>query len=439
MLNYIRKQAFWTLDFIKGGKVKKHYKEIKFVYENYEKPEAKQIIVQNINKIIDHSVNNVPFYKEFNNVKTLEDLPVVNKNTIKENYDSFVSIKKEKENLFFVTTSGSTGTPFKSYQDNIKRSRHTADNIFFNEMAKTKIGSRLYYFRIWNQLNKKSFIKSVFQNIIMLDAGSFDIAFVKRLVKSLKTDASKKSMLAYASTYEALIQTIEKYFSKPLNIDMNAIISMSESLPLNTKEQLKFYFNCPVISRYSNMENGFIAQQCIDDNEEYHINHASFYVEILALDDDIPVKSGEPGRIVVTDLFNYGMSFLRYDTGDIGILDSDSKCKNKMPVLRSVMGRKVDFIYAVDGTLLSPHIITNTMWKFPDIQQFQFIQKTNKDYLMKLTIHGKEDKFLERNMENELKKFLGDKSIISFEYFDEIPLLSSGKRKKIVNEYIKQR
>jgi len=32
---------------------------------------------------------------------------------------------------------------------------------------------------------------------------------------------------------------------------------------------------------------------------------------------------------------------------------------------------------------------------------------------------------------------LGEEAIISFEYVDEIPLLSSGKRKKIVNEYKK--
>ena len=52
------------------------------------------------------------------------------------------------------------------------------------------------------------------------------------------------------------------------------------------------------------MENGIIAQQSIDSNN-YIINWASYYVEILKLDKDTPVEQGEIGRIVVTDLYNY--------------------------------------------------------------------------------------------------------------------------------------
>ena len=34
------------------------------------------------------------------------------------------------------------------------------------------------------------------------------------------------------------------------------------------------------------------------------------------------------------------------------------------------------------------------------------------------------------------KKYLGDDAVIEFAYVKEIPLLSSGKRKKIVNEFM---
>ena len=49
------------------------------------------------------------------------------------------------------------------------------------------------------------------------------------------------------------------------------------------------------------MECGIIAQQKIDCNDEFYINNASFYVEILSLENYNPVPEGEHGRIVVTD------------------------------------------------------------------------------------------------------------------------------------------
>jgi phenylacetate-CoA ligase len=38
-------------------------------------------------------------------------------------------------------------------------------------------------------------------------------------------------------------------------------------------------------------------------------------------------------------------------------------------------------------------------------------------------------------VETNLKKLLGEDAEIHFEYVDEIPLLSSGKRKKVANEF----
>jgi phenylacetate-CoA ligase len=41
----------------------------------------------------------------------------------------------------------------------------------------------------------------------------------------------------------------------------------------------------------------------------------------------------------------------------------------------------------------------------------------------------------EKKLLSELKNYLGEDAVISFDYVDEIPVLASGKRKKIVNNY----
>jgi phenylacetate-CoA ligase len=238
-------------------------------------------------------------------------------------------------------------------------------------------------------------------------------------------------MLSYASSYEALYQSILQNDLKLKDINVSCMISMSETLPDGVRSFLEDYFKTNVVSRYSNMENGFIGQQCLDEKNEYHINTGSFKVEVLKIDEDIPALEGELGRIVITDFFNFGMPMIRYDTGDLGVL-SYSKCKIKGPVLSKVEGRKTDFIYNTNGKMLSPHIVTNTMWKYSEIKQFQFIQKTRVFYLLNLNskLPISSDKII-----SEFRQFLGEDAIISIEYVDEIPLLASGKRKKVVNEY----
>ena len=93
---------------------------------------------------------------------------------------------------------------------------------------------------------------------------------------------------------------------------------MSEGLDAIGKSEIEQAFKTKVFSRYSNVENGIIAQQTDKSFDYYFINSASYYVEILEMDLDVPVLKGELGRIVVTDLFNDAMPFIRYDTGDIG-------------------------------------------------------------------------------------------------------------------------
>lgn len=138
------------------------------------------------------------------------------------------------------------------------------------------------------------------------------------------------------------------------------------------------------------------------------------------------------GRIVVTDYFNKAMPLIRYDTGDIGIC----KIINNKPYLTSIEGRKTDLIYNTKDEPLSVHIVSNTLWEFKELKQYQFIQYEKSSYLLKINFKGVFSR--EKELEFKLKKYLGADADIKFEYVTEIPVLNSGKRRCIVNEYLKQ-
>jgi phenylacetate-CoA ligase len=429
----LRSIVFWLLDSLKGGKVKKHYDEIKFVYEHYNEKEAVEIRKRNLSNILNYAVTHVPFYKPYANYKDISDFPVINKNIVRDHINEFLSPEYDIKTLRKMSTSGSTGTPFTVYQDKNKVLRSAADFIYFYELANYNIGDKMYFLRIWNDINKKSWFDRFSQNIVMQDTGNLSNNNINQFIETLKKDKSKKILHGYAASFTAICQNVSKQDTKEIVIQ--SIVSGSEALPESTKKSLKQLFNCPVYSKYSNQENGLIAQQCDDDSGEYHINVASYLVEILSLDTDKPVKSGEKGRVVITDLFNYSMPLIRYDTGDIAVYGEEASCLVKNSVLRSIEGRRLDFIFNTKGEMLSPSSISTAMWKFSGILQFQFIQESEKNYTIKLNC--RENFTQEELLIKDFQKYLDEDAVITIEYVSEIPLLKSGKRKYVVNNYKK--
>jgi len=429
VLEKIRNKIFWIVDFLKGSPIKKHVYNIKHIVEF---PESKEnIIEQNntLNNVLKFSSTMVPFYCNSNSIK-LTDFPVINKNIIRDNLEKFIAKDQTKENLIQVVTSGSTGTPFKVYHDLNKKNRNTADTFYFSNQAGFSLGEKLVYFKIWTQVNRKSKIKSFIQNIDMQDVMDMSDKKIDSLIKSIKYDKSNKGFLGYSSALEAICRYLDSNHSDIKIPRINSVIAMSEGLNSYTKEACKKYFSTNVVSRYSNVENGIIAQQMVDDTSNvFMINWASYFIEILELDNDNNVPLGKLGRIVITDLYNYAMPMIRYDTGDIGILNWDFN--NQRKVLTNVEGRKMDMVYDTSGNLMSSFTITNNMWLYTEIKQYQFIQKSENQYLFKLNLNEKFTR--EQQLIKEFKGYFGQNAEIDIEYVDEIPLLNSGKRRKVIN------
>jgi phenylacetate-CoA ligase len=71
----------------------------------------------------------------------------------------------------------------------------------------------------------------------------------------------------------------------------------------------------------------------------------------------------------------------------------------------------------------------------PKIRQWQFIQKDSCSYLLRLSISDESLKSEEPEIIQLLKDMLGMDARISIEYLYEIPVLNSGKRKMVIQEY----
>ena len=432
-LESLRQKGFWIIDTIKGSPIKSQLEEVEFIMNHWGEPNVIEKQNEYLNSILNYVVDNVEFYKKYKGFNSLKDFPVVNKSIIKGQETLFYSPLYDMKKMFRQETSGSTGVPFVVYQNPEKRIRATADTLYFSKLAHYELGTRLYFSRVWDAKTTRSPWTCFKQNWVMHNASNLSDKDLSGFIETLEKDKSTKSVILFASTLAAIAKFVEINDLWP-KCKVESFITISESLDSWTKKTIEKRFNSPVFSRYSNQELGIMGQ-FVEGKEEFLVNVASFYIEILDLEKDEPAKVGEEGRIVVTDLFNKAVPLIRYDTGDIAVLKPASENELRVPVFEKVGGRRVDYIFDTSDRLISPYVINTPMHEFLEISQYQFIQESANEYKMLLNIQDSTVFYRENDVVDMLKSYLGQDANIEIEYVKEIPVLKSGKRKQVVNNY----
>ena len=160
----------------------------------------------------------------------------------------------------------------------------------------------------------------------------------------------KTKKFDYINGYTSSIVLFAKYLQKR-NIVLKEIcpslkvcIVTSEMLFEDDKVLLEKQFGIPIINVYGASELDLIAFQ--NPEGEWQVNSETLFVEILD-ENNVVLPYGQEGRIVITSLFNTAHPFIRYDIGDIGILDEKSTLQK--PILKKLIGRTNDVAILPSG------------------------------------------------------------------------------------------
>jgi len=153
------------------------------------------------------------------------------------------------------------------------------------------------------------------------------------------------------------------------------ILSTSMMLLSHERKVIEKVFSCKVIDRYGCEEVSLIGCEC-ERHDGMHLNTEHLVIEFLR-EDGMQVNPGEPGQIVVTDLMNRAMPFVRYLVEDVGVpLNRQCPCGRGLPLMGKVEGRVADFLEKPDGTRIAGiSLIENTLTRIPGIDQMQIIQE----------------------------------------------------------------
>ncbi len=419
--------AFFFLDRLRGGKVRKYYDEIRKAYR--EGTSGKETD-ERVRAIISHAVRTTAYYHDFAPDTPLAEMPVVNKDTYREQYDAFLSNEyRDAKGSRVMSTSGSTGTPLSIIQDKDKIAHDTADGIFFGAMAGYYIGMKMGFLRVWVHSTMKSKLRLFAENMIMVDTSNLGDDAIREMLDMFKKK-KVKCLIGYASSLAEISRYIDRYKVDTSGFRVRSIIPISESMPPAARKRLSEQFSCPVQSWYSNEENGIMGIQPANGTS-YYIDSENFHIEILKTDSDEPCEDGELGRIVITDLRNRALPIIRYDTGDLAKAKHELLGGRYRLFLTEIYGRRSDMIFDTEGNTLSPYILSINLWDAPGVRQYRFIQETETEYTLEL--NGDPEKMDVDDILRRLRPYFGENAKITPVFVDEIPVLASGKRRYVEN------
>ena len=343
-----------------------------------------------LKKILDHCYINVPFYRErfaaagFNpsNFKDFSDIrciPYLTKEDLQNNLPRLVATNFSKEDLVLNSSGGSTGKPTNFYKDLSRHYEGWADSIRHDRWSGWDLGEKCV--KLWGAQREFETQNSwTFQMVEkyayrIYGFNAFDISEKKILqyIDELKT-IKPTMILAYSNVAYLFAKIIEKNNIDLRTLHLKGIICSAETLTEQMRTVIESSFCCKVLNRYGSREVGLIASEC-HEQDGLHVNMDSIYLEIekggeVAL-------PGEPGEIIITDLWNYGMPFIRYQTGDVGSASSHlCRCGRNLTTINGVQGRVSDFFVDAKGGLVHGEYFTHLFYELGGIEQFQIVQET---------------------------------------------------------------
>lgn len=157
-----------------------------------------------------------------------------------------------------------------------------------------------------------------------------------------------------------------------------AVNSTYETILPSTKRLIEKYLDCDVYDQYGCSEIGPISFTCKYGN--YHIFSDSVYVEVIPAKD---LGRDNIGRIVVTDLENRVMPFVKYFTGDFAYVVDKKECECDLstPLMGRIVGREDEMIN-YKGKIVFPLELDDLLSDLENILMYQIFFGNEQFFIM---------------------------------------------------------
>jgi phenylacetate-CoA ligase len=404
--------------------------------------------LENLRRLLVHARDNCPFYTErfaeagfipekMTSTADITVLPPITKQDIQQHRDRMIARNIPRDALISNQTGGSTGAPLKFYHDSDCIHRRFAGTLRHDRWAGLELWDKAA--SIWG--NRRDFLaptgtlsklrNRLLNRRVILDTSNITAANLAEFVAALATE-KPTVYIAYANA----IYLIARYIRERRLTDYHRPASIITSAELLTEEQrqvIESVFGCPVFDRYGCRETSVIASEC-DHHAGLHLCADRLHVEFLK--GATPCRPDELGNIVITDLFNFGMPFIRYQIRDMGSYsDRACACGRTLPLMNMVGGRVTDFLVTPDGTVVSGAAMTiYFVAHVPGAAQAQLVQKERDRLVIRMVTNEAYGPASETSIREAVLKFFGSRMRYDIELVEDIPVEASGKYRFSISE-----
>jgi phenylacetate-CoA ligase len=400
-----------------------------------------------IRALLAHAHAHCPFHRrrfeeigaapgDFRSLEDFARFPPLRRREIQEHLDDLIAGDFDPRRYELHSTSGSTGTPLRFAAD---KSRYAAARAMLHRNHRwcgVDLGERHAY--LWASFNERMTAQSFryrlghwVLNQQFHSAWSLsdeDLAAINgKLLRG-----RPRLLTTFPSTLTTYAHLVQRRGLRPP--PLTAIISSGETLFPNQRALAEEVFGCRVFNRYGDMELGDIAHEC-EAHDGMHVNEERVYVEIEP-DPELPNGTGD---IIVTDLDNWSMPFLRYQTEDLGRWHADPTgcvCGRPLRRLAEVQGRRYDIVVDREGVPINGLVLEDLGSGAAGVAQFQCVQRSPERLLYRVVpLSGFTAEQIRQNILERSRLSIGPERFeIEVELVEEIAHSKSGKLRQIVSE-----
>jgi len=432
------------VDIIKKTHGVKSYHEL-MATQWLRRNELEDIQVDKLRALLIHAYQNVPFYTkafeqrgikpdQFRHFDDLLKLPVLTKRDVRENSDILMARNNHRFTPRQRQTSGSTGEPLVFYADRSSHSSIWASNWRAFSASGFTLGEPIVALSggalmpSTTPLKQKIYVFCM--NMRQLPAYHLSDEEIETYIRILH----KKTLPSYLFAYASAAYLFARYLIKQRirEISFKAIFTTSEVLSSMQRETIQEAFGCPVFDTYGNNEASLYAFEC-DCHNGLHYGMEHSYLEVLDQNNQ-PVNAGESGRFIATNLENYAMPLIRYDTGDLGsLMEDDCGCGRGLKMIKTILGRSRDFIFTPAGRQIHGAFFNHfePFYRTPWIAGWHVFQDKLDHITIRLRPDGKPHKKDMDRIEELLKRALGEDLIIDILIDEDLHITPAGKQKVI--------
>lgn len=442
-MNLYQDVFFRSLDLLRGRRT---IQRLHFLRQSqhWDLERIKAWQLNRLNALLEQAKSYSPFHAKrlahvelpLKSLDELVKLPILTKTDIRQNQKLICSTNIPPKRFVESRTGGSTAEPMFYFWDkqgmdwnraSVYRSAEWADTAL-GEPTVQMSGSHFDYSQSQKLQNRIVYFLQRYRD--------FSVAFLTdEILENYYQELLSyrpTSIWGYASGISIFAEFIDKHHPNTDFSFLKGIMTSSEMLWPEQRALINRVFGGEkVFDQYGSREL-YMAAECKAHNG-YHVHAEVILAEIVDADGNL-CKPGETGRIILTDLTNHAFPFIRYEIGDLGIMEEEGQCDCGMwlPRIRSVQGRIADVITLKDRILTPPNFAT----LFSDIRgikAYQIRQDKIDEIEVVLVPDSDYSGDFEKYVRQAIESMVEGQAVVKTTLTDEIETPESGKRRYIVS------